>query len=69
MEIDKFVHRFYLETTNFASFQSKKKNDLHGNQSILTKIVNLNYRQIHHLYKNQFYVENKCVIIESKYDV
>ena len=39
--------------------------ELHGNQFILTEIVELNHREIHHLYKNRHYVANKCEIIES----
>ena len=46
-----------------------KKIELHGNQFILTEIVNLNHREIHHLYKNRYYVANKCEIIESNYNV
>ena len=48
---------------------SLKKFELHGNQFLLTEIVNLNYREIQHLYKNRYYVENKCEIIESNYNV
>ena len=48
---------------------SLKKFELHGNQFILTEIVNLNHREIHHLYKNRYYVANKCEIIESNYNV
>ena len=44
---------------------SNKKFELRGNQLILTEIVNLDHREIHHLYKNRFYVANKCEIIES----
>ena len=43
---------------------SMKKFELHGNQNILTEIVNLTHREIHHLYKNRYYVANKCEIIE-----
>ena len=32
---------------------SLKKFELHGTQFILTKIVDLNHREIHHLYKNR----------------
>ena len=39
---------------------SLKKFELHGNQFILTEIVNLKHREIHHLYKNRYYVGNKC---------
>ena len=48
---------------------SIKKFELHGNQFFLSEIVNLNYRKIHHLYKNRYYVANKCEIIESNYNV
>ena len=47
---------------------SLKKFELHGNQFILTEIVNLNHREIHHLSKNRYYVANKCEIIESNYN-
>ena len=46
---------------------SLKKFELQGNQFTLTELVNLNHREIHHLYKNRFYVANKCEIIESNY--
>ena len=48
---------------------SLKKFELHGNHFILTEIVNLNHREIHHFYKNRHYVANKCEIIESNYNV
>ena len=48
---------------------SIEKFKLHGNQFDRTEIVNLNHREIHHLYKNQHYVANKCEIFESSYDV
>ena len=48
---------------------SLKKFELRGNQFILTEIVNLNHREYHHLYKNRYYVANKCEIIESNYNV
>ena len=48
---------------------SLKNFELHGNQFILTEIVNLNHREIHHLYKNRYYVANKCEFIESNYNV
>ena len=48
---------------------SLKKFELHGNQFILTEIVNPNHRESHHLYKNRYYVANKCEIIESTYNV
>ena len=49
---------FYLE-----------KIELHGNQIILTEIVNLNHREIHHLYKNRYYVANNCELFESNHNV
>ena len=48
---------------------SLKKSEIQGNQFILTEIVNLNYREIRHLYKNRYYVANNCEIIESNYNV
>ena len=48
---------------------SLKKFELHGNQFILTEIVNINHRETHYLYKNRYYVANKCEIIESNYNV
>ena len=50
---------------NNSSVFSLKKFELHGSQFLLTEIVNLNHREIHHLYKNRYYVANKCEIIES----
>ena len=46
-----------------------KKFELHGNQFILTEIVNLNHRETDHLYKNRYYAAKKCEIFESNYDV
>ena len=48
---------------------SIKKFELHCNQCILTEVVNLKSREIHRLYKDRFYVANKCEIIESNDDV
>ena len=48
---------------------SLKKFELHGNQFILTEIVTLNHREIHHLYKDRYYVTNKCEIFESNCNV
>ena len=59
---------FRFGSTNACVF-SIRKLELHGNQFILSEIVKLNHREIHHLYKNIYYVGNKCEIIESKYDV
>ena len=54
---------------NTSCVFSLKMFELHGNQFILTEIVNLNHREIHHLYKNRYYVANKCEIFESNYNV
>ena len=59
---------FRFANNNSCVF-SLKKFELHGNQFILTEIVNFNHREIHHLYKNRSYVANKCEIIESNYNV
>ena len=55
---------FQFGNNNSCVF-SIEKFQLHRNQFILTEIVNINHREIHHLYKNQFYVANNCEIIES----
>ena len=54
---------------NNSGIFSLKNFELHGNQFILTEIVNLNHPEIHHLYRNRYYVANKCEIIESDYNV
>ena len=59
---------FRFGNNNSCAF-SLKKFELHGNQFILREIVNLNHREIHRLYKNRYYVANKCEIIESNYNV
>ena len=48
---------------------SLKKFEPHGNLSYSYEIVNLNHREIDHLYKNRYYVANKCEIIESNHNV
>ena len=48
---------------------SLKKFELHGNQFILSEIVNLKHRENHQLNKNRYYVANKFEIIESNYNV
>ena len=48
---------------------SIKKFELHGKEVILTEIVHLNHREIHHLCKNRFCVANKFEIFERTYDV
>ena len=59
---------FRFGNKNFCVF-SLRKFELHGHQFILTELVNLNHREIHHLCKNRYYVANKCEIIESNYNV
>ena len=59
---------FRIGNENSGVF-SIKKFELHGNQFNLTEIVGLILRGIHHLYKNRYYVANKCEVIESNYDV
>ena len=54
---------------NTSCVFSLKKVELRGNQFILTEIAKLSHREIHHLYKNPYYVTNKCEIIESIYNV
>ena len=54
---------------NISCVFSLKKFELHDNQFVLTEIVNLNHLEIHHLYKNRYYVAKKCEIIESNYNV
>ena len=48
---------------------SLEKFELHGNHIILTEIVNINHRKVHHLYTNRYYIANKCEIIASNYKV
>ena len=59
---------FRFGSNNSCVF-SLRKFELHGNQNILTQIVILNHREIHHFYKNRDYVENKCAIFESLFNV
>ena len=54
---------------NNSSVSSIKKFELHGNHFILTEIVNLNHRENHHVYRNRYYVANKCEKFGSTYDV
>ena len=44
---------------------SIKKFEQYGDQFILTEVVNLSYREIKHLYKNQFSVAYKCDILRT----
>ena len=54
--------------TNNSCVFTIKIFELHGNQVIRTEIVNVDHREIHHLYKKRFYVANKCEITESNYN-
>ena len=62
-------HLSFRFGNNTSRVVSIKNIELHGNQSIHPEIVNLNHREIHHLYKNRYYVANKCETIESNYNV
>ena len=59
---------FRLENNN-SCVVSIKNFELHGIHILLREIINLNDRKIHHLFKNRYYVANKCETIESNYDV
>ena len=59
---------FRFGSNNSCVF-SLKKIELHGNKFFLTEKVNFNHREIHHLFKNRYYIANKCEIIESNYNV
>ena len=59
---------FRFGSNNSRGF-SFKKFELHSNQFILTENVNLSHRENHHLYKNRYYLSNKCERIESNYNV
>ena len=59
---------FRFGKNNYCVF-SLKRFELHGNQFFLTEVVNLNQREIHHLYNNRYYVANKCEITEGIYNV
>ena len=48
---------------------SIKKFELHGSLFIPGEFNSLNHRDSHQLYKNRYYVTNKCEIIVSIYDV
>ena len=59
---------FRVGNTKFFVF-SFEKIEIHGDQFILTEVVTFNHRESHHLYKNRYYVANKCEILESNYHV
>ena len=48
---------------------SIKKFEHYGDHFIPTEVVNLDYRENKHLYKNRFFVAYKCDIFESNYNV
>ena len=48
---------------------SIKKFEQYGDQFVLTEVVKLSYREMKHLFKNQFFVAYKCDLFESKYNV
>ena len=48
---------------------SIKKFEHYGDQFVLTEIFNLGNREIKNLYKNRFFVADKCDIFESNYNV
>ena len=50
---DRKIRLSFRFGNNISCVFSLKKFQLHGNQFILTEIVNLNHREIHHLYKNR----------------
>ena len=68
IKIDQFVYHSDLKITN-SCLLSLKKFELHSNQFIPSENVKLNHREIQHLYKNRYYVANKCETFESNYDV
>ena len=58
---------FRFGNINFCVF--RQKFELHANQFIITEIVNPNHREVHHFYRNRYYVSNKCQIFKRDYDV
>ena len=50
------IHLSLLFGTNKYCVSSIKKSELHGNPFLLTEMVKLNCREIHHLYRNRYYV-------------
>ena len=67
--LNRQIHLSLRFGNNISCVFSIKKFELHGNQFILSEIVNLNHRELHHLYKNRHYVANRCGVIESNYNV
>ena len=60
---------FRFEKKNKSCVFSIKKFEQYGDQFIFTEVVNLNYREIKHPYRNRFFVAYKCDIFESNYNV
>ena len=63
-----FCLSFWFQNNKSSVFNIQKF-EIHGNQFFLTKIVNTNHREIHHLSKNRYYVANRCEKIQSKYNL
>ena len=65
---DKLVSCSDLEKTILVSFPSKSLNYT-ATKNILTEIVILNRRKLHHLYRSRYWIANKGELIGSNYDV
>ena len=59
---------FRFGDKNICVFLSKKF-ELHVNQFILAEIVKIKHYDIHYLFKNRYYVANKCETNQSNYDI
>ena len=59
---------FRFEKNKICVF-SIKKFEHYGDQFILKEVVNLGYLERKHLYSNQFFVDYKCDIFDSNYNV
>ena len=62
----RFLFRFEKNKTCVFSV---KKFEHYGDQFIFTEVVKPGYREMKHLYRNQFFVAYKCDIFQSNYDV
>ena len=58
---------FRLEKKDLRLFHQKFEHC--GSQFFFIEVVNLSYREMKHLYKNQFFVAYNCDFFESNYDV
>ena len=65
IQTQNFIYRSVLKTR--SCMFSIKKIELHGNDIILTKIINLNHRDLYHLYKKRYYIAYKCEITERNF--